>query len=81
MFSRTSVKILVTSMKAIIMTNELQTNLFKVGDKVTMIGIGIGYVRDVNSLGYTIYCVAGGFIGKCGDGYLDYHLRAGWVRV
>jgi hypothetical protein len=57
------------------------TNKFKVGDKVTIVGLGIGYVRDINRLGYTLYCVRGTFAGKCGDGYQDSDLRAGWVRV
>lgn len=61
--------------------NFTKTENFKVGDKVTMVGIGIGYIRDINGLGYTLYCVQGSFAGKCGDGYQDSDLRAGWVRV
>ena len=58
-----------------------ESSKFKAGDKVTIRGIGIGYVRSVNDFGYTIYCVAGSFAGKCGDGWLDRDLLAGWVRV
>jgi len=57
------------------------TENFKPGDKVTIVGLGIGYVREINDRGYTLYCVRGSFSGRCGDGYQDCDLRAGWVRV
>ena len=58
-----------------------KTTNFKIGDKVTIVGIGIGFIRDINPRGYTVYCVRGGFAGKCGNGYQDSDLLAGWVRV
>lgn len=58
-----------------------KTENFKVGDKVTIVGIGIGFVVDINPLGCMIHCVRGNFAGKRGNGYQDIDLRAGWVRV
>jgi RAB protein geranylgeranyltransferase component A len=51
---------------------------FKAGDKVTIVGIGIGYIREVCPNGYYIYIVNQ---KRCGAGYEDIDLRAGWVRI
>jgi len=56
-----------------------ETKKFKVGDKVTIVNVGIGYVKEVlPDFGYTLYIVN---LRKFGAGWLDRDLRAGWVRV
>jgi len=55
-----------------------ETRNFKVGDKVTIVNLGIGYIREVCPNGYWIYFVNQ---KRCGGGWLDRDLLAGWVRA
>lgn len=50
---------------------------YKVGDKVTAVGIGIGYIRSVESNGYFIYFTN---LKTTGAGYLDRDLQPGWPQ-
>lgn len=54
------------------------TQKFQVGSKVTIVGVGIGYIREVCSNGYFIYIVNQ---KRCGGGWLDRDLLPGWVRI
>lgn len=56
--------------------NEYTKN-FKRGDKVTIVGLGFGYVNDVTRDGYTVYIINNKISG---DGYKDYDLRLGWNK-
>jgi hypothetical protein len=53
-----------------------ETSNHKVGDKVTIVGVGIAYVRQICGNGYSLYIVNQ---KRCGDGWLDRDLRPGWV--
>jgi RAB protein geranylgeranyltransferase component A len=53
------------------------TKNFKAGDKVTIKGIGFGYVREICPNGYYLYIVNQ---GRCGSGYCDLDLVAGWSK-
>jgi RAB protein geranylgeranyltransferase component A len=66
-----------TGRKTTTQKDRTMTKNFKAGDKFTIVGVGFGYVREICPNGYYVYFVNQ---GRCGAGYHDIDLQAGWSR-